>query len=905
MASARPAERGNADLALKVMPPRVSKDLLARKRLKLDGSLIHDSAMVVVQAPPGFGKTALLAQWRLEHLARGAIVAWLSAQSGDDPQRFVQSLALAVSAGSGQPQFGHTLVEGAATTGVEGVTLWLTEVAQMALETVLIVDGVDRLPHASHALVTYLLHNMPANLKVTIASRGDCDLGIADLVAYGECVVIGAEMLRLRLDETLALLRARIGDRIDDTLGARVHDLAEGWPLGVQIAVSSIARGRDVRSAATELASGAGTLHDQFIGMLLNDLDDADIAFLTRIALTDEVHPDLARAVTEVADAPTRLTRLATETPMFSGAEGHDWLHMHTLARDVLRQRFAALPANERAELHGRASHWLAEHGMFEEAAQQALDAGQREVAYDLAERGLYDGLVTQGHQQAVVDWVMRMPPAEVERRPRLMLAAAWAFALGARQREAEQLVARILERAGADVALRCECALIESGAAAFADAPDRFAALHDPWANEPPLRDPVLLYVHANRRAFRALLDGNPALARYQQAQAPQGEFANTFGHVARWGAYIRGWSYLWEGQVLLAMPVLDAALTAGEVDLGRRHPLVCMLAALLAAACWDSDQSAQATALLANRLDVLERDGLPDALVFGYCTAARAAAADGAEHRAFALLEALQAVANARSLPRVAIASLAEQVRLHARAGRMETCVELTARIDVLATPRTDAPLFNRSVDLLRLSAHADVAIAGENWAGAERIVTQAQALAAAMGLGRDRIELLGKRALAQERGGRPAAALLQEARGLAEAYGLVRLFNDAHPSLGAWVARIGAAEHVRGAEETLDPVAAIAPPPREAPRVQPRVTPSSALTPRERDVLELLARNLSNKEIAAAMQLGEETVKWHLKNLFWKLAAGNRKHLVRRARLLGLLADRSAGPSGAPPP
>ena len=76
----------------------------------------------------------------------------------------------------------------------------------------------------------------------------------------------------------------------------------------------------------------------------------------------------------------------------------------------------------------------------------------------------------------------------------------------------------------------------------------------------------------------------------------------------------------------------------------------------------------------------------------------------------------------------------------------------------------------------------------------------------------------------------------------------------------------------------------------PPR--PAAGPRATPSLALTPKEREVLELLARNLSNKEIARAMQIGEETIKWHLKNLFGKLAAGTRKQVVRRAQLLGLL-------------
>jgi LuxR family maltose regulon positive regulatory protein len=61
---------------------------------------------------------------------------------------------------------------------------------------------------------------------------------------------------------------------------------------------------------------------------------------------------------------------------------------------------------------------------------------------------------------------------------------------------------------------------------------------------------------------------------------------------------------------------------------------------------------------------------------------------------------------------------------------------------------------------------------------------------------------------------------------------------------------------------------------------------------LTPKEREVLELLARNLSNKEIAQAIGIGEVTAKWHVKNLFAKLSAGTRKHAVRRAQLLGLL-------------
>ena len=56
----------------------------------------------------------------------------------------------------------------------------------------------------------------------------------------------------------------------------------------------------------------------------------------------------------------------------------------------------------------------------------------------------------------------------------------------------------------------------------------------------------------------------------------------------------------------------------------------------------------------------------------------------------------------------------------------------------------------------------------------------------------------------------------------------------------------------------------------------------------------MLELLARNLSNKEIGLTMNIHEDTVKWHVKNPFAKLSAATRKQVVSRARLMGFLAQ-----------
>lgn len=62
--------------------------------------------------------------------------------------------------------------------------------------------------------------------------------------------------------------------------------------------------------------------------------------------------------------------------------------------------------------------------------------------------------------------------------------------------------------------------------------------------------------------------------------------------------------------------------------------------------------------------------------------------------------------------------------------------------------------------------------------------------------------------------------------------------------------------------------------------------------ALTPRERQVLELLVEGLSNRRIAAALGISEHTVKFHVASIYGKLRASSRAELVRRALRRGLV-------------
>jgi LuxR family maltose regulon positive regulatory protein len=866
-------------LVLKASPPRVARELLPRDRLSL-ARLDHvGSQVITVMAPSGFGKTSQLVQWRREALGRGALAFWLTLDARDEPLRMVSGLAQATLQTTGKRGFDPGFFQwlGRCADAREGATAWLAEVAKLSVEVLLILDEVDQAPTSTRSqVIAYLLGNAPSNLRVALGARPAGALMASGELSRTPHVRVLASDLRFRQSETHAVLQAAWGQQCNLEVVLRVHELTEGWPLGVQLAAAGWRRHE---SQSTVMAAAATDIRRYFIDTVIDQQPAEATQLLVRVSQLDLIHPDLCVAVLGQESARESLKHLAEQTPVLLQVEGSEWMRLHPMAREVLEERLKSLPLAERQTLSRRASLWLAEHDLNEAASEQALLAGDKEVAYELGARSIRRMLM-QGRVGAVLEWHDRLPADDLDRYPDFWAPIAWALAMNERHNEATPLLQAIRSQPDVPIGNRFEADLIQATVGAYADHADDIAELSRRWPEPPAVPHPEDVPIYWISKGYAALFSGHPEMARLHWNRIASFNRSQSYTPMTYGFADCSiGMSYLWEGRCALAEQALRPALARAEERMDRRNLVACMMAAYLAEARWESGDNDEPSALLTLRVDILERQGLPDALMSAYLTMARIAEHEGRQDKALSLLEALRAMGVARNMPRLQASAQCELVRLHARAGRADTANLLSRQLVAMcdaqrrsSLPQTLLPWLMLHVELAR--AHALMALSEhERLPQALQALEAASSLARALNLGREAIEARLLKAKALQRSCAPEADQLRsEAMSLARAAGLHRLLQ-------------------RIAESPTPPTAS-APVLREAPLVTSDVSGSAILTAKEREVLAMLAQNLSNKEIAQAMGISEQTIKWHVKNLFAKLGGLSRKHAVARARMLGLI-------------
>ena len=849
--------------------------------------------LTLIHAPAGFGKTTLAAQWQRTLRREGAPVAWLSLdRDDDDPSWFLVRLIEAVHRAA--PALAPDTY-GLAEESDEARRYLLSELvnrisrSQVDLTVVLddwhLVDGTD-----AAAIMEYLLEFGPATLHFVVTSR-TFTLPVGRLKVANQVTEIGTELLRFNHEESHLLLRELNSLPLSSADVERLWLTTDGWAAALQLATLSLRNSRQPGMLVRRFSGGDRSIGDYLAENVFDALPPETLDFLLTTSICDRLCGDLASALSGQSCGQSILEDLERRdlflTPLDSERE---WFRYHHLFADYLRKRLERDHHGRAIILHQVASAWFASSGMTSEAVGHALAAGDATRAVDLVEREAM-ALVENSRMSSLLKLAGQLPPELLPGRPRLQLALAWADCLLQHEHSAEVALDHVHAAADDEDALSVEADVIRACIDGYGDRVADIATRIGPCLAEPEAYRPWAVAVAANAKAFLHLqtfeFDQARDIQRWaRRYQARTGPFAAVYGRCLDG---LTAWEQL---DIAAARRSFEEAGSLARHAIGRRSHAARLAGALLGLLHYERGDLDRAEELLEECHELGAESGVADFMIATYITLARVKALRDDLPGAWAVLDEGELTASHLGLHRLRAAVTDQRVRFHLDDGDHAAASGLLARWgDRADCDETIAVVVGQRLR----TAEARVLLASDD--GAEAAVTLLSdvydEVAAA---GRPHATVLAgiEQAVALRATGRCDEALrvLAPALVAGERAGLLRAFADGGPVVARLVGELSELARLDRWPDDLAPVSteyltriltAHAP----ARSAQPGRLPEQPLTAREVDIVRLLDRGLSNKEIARRLGVTVNTVKWYLKGVYTKLGVTRRQESVTEAR------------------
>ncbi|MBN3857549.1 AAA family ATPase [Paraburkholderia sp. Ac-20340] len=918
--SRRDAPADAAALIRTKLSPAQAREQIARtvplERLRAG----RERRLTVVCAPAGYGKSTVLAEWRAALLAQGAQAAWVSFDDEDDePSTFAAYLIAAVVEASGGvgAHAQQQLRERAVLPIHVAFAELLNELAAVDTPLYLFLDDVDRLEApAIHEALFSLLRHAPGHLHVVLGCRSTPALPLSYFASRDQLVWLDADTLRFTRSEAAEFVRRVAGKELAGADLDALVGATEGWVSGLQLAALGLHDDVDASQVVRRIAQARGGIAAYMNENVMHVLPQPVREFLLASAVLERMTPALCNALTGRDDAHAMLEWLSARNLFVKALDGEvQWFRYHALFSQYLRDELQVRKPETVPALHRAAARWLGAAGLWPEAVRHALAAGEVGQAADWVESCAMD-LIAASDVRTVLNWIARLPDAAFEGRVRLRLAHAWALALSL------QIVAarRALERIEADIGsgklaiddvAALEVLAVRSLVAGLADESAESLRLGREVLEARPSVGTWVEQIGQTTLIFGLSYAGGLDEVLRLRARDEAADDALLYSNV-----YRRSMSGLGEfvaGRLHDAARTFESALRMAEERAGRLCAAAALPAGYLGAIWYEWGDLARVRELQRERLPIaLQSCSLGPMLRF-----ALTAAMDLVQAHDFggaqALLQDVERVAAGRRWLRLQAACVSAQVRVslidgnltqaHRHGEALRTLVDVQGNAPSAAGSGIETWSFAQlaRARLLASDGHAAEAAAvfealhrelgarGMPWFAAQAAVPGALAWHAAGNEEAAWVLLAQALAYGQRHG--LVRTLVDEGDGLVPLLSAISGNLKRFPDVSPWYLDEINSAFTGTAGSAPGGVAKVSGPTAHS-------LAASSLSAREVEILDYVARGLSNKEIARALRVAPETIKWHLKNIFEKLNVHSRIQAVRSGLAFDMPIVRKGG-------
>ena len=661
--------------ATKYRPPVPLRSLVARDRLHDLLRAAGRRRLILINAPSGYGKSTLAAQWRQLLMSDGVAVAWLTVD--DDDNNTVWFLAhLLESIRTIRPALAASLTQVLEEHGDDSARYVLTSLIDGIHEDddriTLVVDDWHRVSDTQTiAALGFLLERGCHHLQLVVTSRSHAGLPLSKLRLRDELVEIDCDALRFGADEARSLLNEVGGLALSGVDVRALTASTDGWAAGLRLATLFLRGGADASSLLSRLG-GANDVIGEFLAENVVDALEPQIAdFILATSITERTCGGLASVLSEHPRGLAMLEEVAHRGLFLQRIDDDpDWFRYHQLFAEFLRHRLARDDPERSQRLHRTAAAWFAEHGHLNEAVNHALAADDATLAVDLLERG-YPRLLEASKMTTLLEIAKKLPPPLVAARARLQLAIAWSNILLQRRPPADAALNRFEAALGsaepADQSradLRVEADVLRGVADIFADRIDRIDSLVVEAFSRPDTFHPRVPGVGGIIAAFAAIyrfeFDDARRLLRWAAPyQDMMGPFASVYAHC------FGGIAAKYKLDIPTARGEFGEAFELGG-KVGSRSHAARLAGALLGELLYEAGNLDEAARLLEMGYGLGSEGGGVDYLAARFVGSAKVKAAQGDLRAAAERLDAGMQAAEQLQLPRLVAAVNNERIRL-----------------------------------------------------------------------------------------------------------------------------------------------------------------------------------------------------------------------------------------------
>jgi LuxR family maltose regulon positive regulatory protein len=862
-------------------------------------------SLTLISAPAGYGKSTLVSCW----LDRADCpTAWLSLDEKDnDLQSFSRYFLAAIrTIFPDALQETESLLTSLSQPPVPVLAKTLiNEIDRIGAFFILVLDDYQLIEETDiHDLLNELLLHPPSNLHLVISTRMDPPLSLATMRGKGKLLEVRIPSLRFSREESLRLIKKMTGASIDDDSIAKIDVKAEGWVTGLRLA--ALAMRHRVGQEVFDLKL---TLNNRYVSeYLLSEILTKQAATFSDCMLKTSIP---ARFSADLCDALCFKEANSSSTGSagsdFNGHQFLEWLRLsnffiipldgqgkwyryHHIFREFLQQELIRRFGQEQVrELHAVLGRWYAENDFIEEAFYHLLPSGEISQAIELVALHRYK-MMNRAQWGILENWLDLFQDSTINTSPELFMLKTWLVYQRGQWAELPgylQHMADLMEQvsdqetanrlAGEINALRSLITYHQADAEGTISLAQKALEMIPSafWIGRVFARlylSGGLLMVGEENSGFQTLYGA------FEEEKTENKRFKATLLTVA---CYLHWLTADLQGLAQAANQAIALSQETGHNQILRmsNYHLGCVR--------YQQNDLPVAEDLFAS-VTARPYENYGTAYTGGVCGLGITYQVQGRDAEAKQVIERAIAfyleTGNTTQLP--IIQALQAEVAL--RQGNLSAAGQWANKLDPLPPFTPSWGFFAPHLTLVKVWLAQNTPDSREK---AADLLNRIQEFYENTHNTRFLIETLALRALLEEASGDLSVALetLEQALRLAQPGIFIRVFVDMGPAMARLLAQLKVEDDLR---DYVGQIRSAFPLLQETQQALKQGGLLDPLTDRELEILELLYKRLSNKEIAAQLVISPGTVKGHTIKIYQKLDVNGRRQAVQKSVEMGLL-------------